>query len=167
MWMDQPKFRDWKKYLHAQYEKPARWVNTDGDKVPFMKVRWFKYGVGEGPDGALVSHPDEVWYRLSLDAKEPWKIVPLTRIASAVTAVSDPVYTLHHAALELDPKKVKDLAKFKAWLPKEFHSLYPDPPRPAARGVSEAAAGDDESEDASDSQEELESTGEEASSLED
>ena len=30
--------------------------------------------------------------------------------------------------LELDPKKVRDLAKFKQWLPLEFHSLYPDPP---------------------------------------
>ena len=38
--------------------------------------------------------------------------------------------------------KVKDLAKFRAWLPKEFHSLYPDPA--TAADVKE---GDEEEED--------------------
>jgi cobalamin biosynthesis protein CobT len=38
--------------------------------------------------------------------------------------------------------KVKDLANFRKWLPKEFHSLYPDPP--VAADVKE---GDEEEED--------------------
>jgi hypothetical protein len=38
-----------------------------------LQVRWFNYGVGESSvDGTLVKHVDEVWYRLSLDAKVLW-----------------------------------------------------------------------------------------------
>ena len=29
--------------------------------------------------------------------------------------------------------QVRDLAKFKAWIPNEFHSLYPDPPATLGR----------------------------------
>jgi hypothetical protein len=38
MWMDQPKFRDWKAFLSAKYKRPSVWKNTDGGKVPFLKV---------------------------------------------------------------------------------------------------------------------------------
>jgi hypothetical protein len=43
MWMDREEsFRDWKGYLSAKYEIPSRrWKNTDGEDVPFMKIRWF------------------------------------------------------------------------------------------------------------------------------
>jgi hypothetical protein len=39
LWMDQPKFRDWKRYLSATYKRPSsRFKNTDGENVPFLKV---------------------------------------------------------------------------------------------------------------------------------
>ena len=53
MWVDQEHFRDRKGYLSAKYERPSRWKNTEGDIVPFMKIRWFNYGMGEGPDGLV------------------------------------------------------------------------------------------------------------------
>ena len=93
-----------------------------------MKVRWFNYGVGERADGTLEAHPDEVWYRLSLKTDEPWKKISLTRRAAAVGIISDAKFDLHTAPLSLPAKKVKDLAKFRAWLPREFHPLYPNPP---------------------------------------
>ena len=149
LWMDRLKFRDWKAFLGAKYRVPSRWKNTDGDNVPFLKVRWFNYGVGEeGPDGALVSHPNEVWYRLSLDATEPWKKIKLKRSGAAVGVIGDPTYALHAAALALDPKKVKDLAKFRAWLPKEFHSLYPDAIAASDSSSNEASEPEDEVEEA-------------------
>jgi hypothetical protein len=90
------------------------------------QVRWFNYGVGEGAGGQLESHPGEVWYRLSLDPAEAWKKISLNRRAIGVGLISDPAYGLYAAALPMEPEKVKDLAKFKQWLPSEFHSLYPD-----------------------------------------
>ena len=169
MFLDQPKFRDWKTYLSAKYKRPSVWKNTDGEAFKIMKVRWLNYGVGELPDGTLESHPDEVWYRMSLDTNEPWKKINLERNQAPVGVISDPAYDLHDGPLPLPPKKVrqstrkhtythihththththarklvhthatthtythlkvKDLAKFRAWLPKEFHSLYPDPRR--------------------------------------
>jgi len=135
-WLDRSKFRDWKKYLDERYERPSVWTNTDGDTVPLMKIRWFNFGVGEqtaaGGAVALVAHPDEVWYRLSLDASEPWKKIALVRRAGAGGVISDAEYDLHTAALTLPPEKVADLAKMKKWLPREFHALYPDPRAPPA-----------------------------------
>jgi hypothetical protein len=134
MWMERSEFRDWKTYLSTKYKRPSQWKNTDGDTVPFMKIRWFNYGVGEHADGTLVKHPNEVWYRLSLDPKESWKRIPLERGLRVrdTGVISDARYELYPEALALNPKKVADLAKFKAWLPQEFHALYPDPP-PASR----------------------------------
>ena len=129
-WLDRSKFRDWKAFLSAKYVRPSVWKNTDGDTVPFLKVRWFNYGVAEAAEGgALVAHPDEVWYRLSLDASEPWKKIALVRQPAAALAglVSDAAYDLHAGPLQLPPEKVADLAKFKAWIPREYHALYPDP----------------------------------------
>jgi hypothetical protein len=157
--LDRTKFRDWKKYLSAKYVRPSVWKNTAGEKVPFLKVRWFNYGVAEETEGgALVAHPDEVWYRLSLDATEPWKKVALTRQPGAAEAglVSDAAYDLHDADLPLPPEKVADLAKFKAWVPPEFHALYPDP-EPAGRGEEGEQELDEDSlaEEASDSEQDL------------
>jgi hypothetical protein len=83
-------------------------------------------------------------YRLSLDTSEPWKKILLNRLRGPVGVISDPTYDLHNAPLPLPPKKVKDLAKFRAWLPREFHALYPDA----------AADAGDESEDREDGKEE-------------
>jgi hypothetical protein len=140
--MQRQMFRDWKKYLGAKYRIPSRWVNTDDENVPFMKVshaispyrhpkhahehhfllplilvkvRWFNYGVGEGADGTLESHPDEVWYRLSLDTSEAWKKISLNRRVSSVGMISDPVYDLYDAALPMTSEKIKDLSKFRKW----------------------------------------------------
>jgi hypothetical protein len=156
-WLDRSKFRDWKKYLDAKYIRPSVWKNTDGDTVPLMKVRWFNFGVGEetvdaGGAVKLVAHPNEVWYRLSLDAVEPWKKIVLVRQPGAAFAgiISDPVFDLHSAALTLLPEKVADLAKFKAWIPREFHSLYPDPdrdPAPPGRGARDEDEAEAEAED--------------------
>jgi hypothetical protein len=129
-WMDRTKFRDWKKYLSAKYHRPHVWKNTAGETVPFLKVRWFNFGVAEEKEGGvLVAHPDEVWYRLSLDATEPWKKIALKRQPQAAFAgiISDPEYDLHTEPLPLPREKIADLAKFKAWIPREYHSLYPDP----------------------------------------
>jgi hypothetical protein len=135
-WLDRNFFRNWKKFLDEKYVRPSVWKNTDGDTVPLMKIRWFNFGVGEqtaaGGAVALVAHPDEVWYRLGLDASEPWKKIALVRRAGAGGVISDTEYDLHTAALSLPPEKVADLAKFKAWLPRQFHSLYPDPRAPPA-----------------------------------
>jgi hypothetical protein len=90
------------------------------------QVRWFNYGVGEGAGGRLENHPDEVWYRLSLDPAEAWKKIPLKRRVSSVGLISDHAYDLYNAALPMTPEKIKDLSKFRKWLPLEFHSLYPD-----------------------------------------
>jgi hypothetical protein len=90
------------------------------------QVRWFNYGVGEGAGGRLENHPDEVWYRLSLDPAEAWKKIPLKRRVSSVGLISDQAYDLYDAALPMTPEKIKDLSKFRKWLPMEFHSLYPD-----------------------------------------
>ena len=124
MFLDQPKFRDWKKYLSAKYNRPSVWKNTDGEPFKIMKVRWLNFGVGELPDGTLVSHPDEVWYRMSLDTDEPWKKIQLERNQAPVGVISDPAYDLHDGPLPLPPKKVKDLAKFKAWLPREVRIYH-------------------------------------------
>ena len=121
------------------------WKNTAGAKVPFLKVRWFNYGVGERADGTLEAHPDEVWYRLSLKTDEPWKKISLTRRAAAVGIISDPKFDLHSAPLSLPAKKVKDLAKFRAWLPREFHPLYPDPPVSDESDGEESEGEDEES----------------------
>ena len=146
MWMGQEHMRDWKAYLSAKYEgcPKRRWKNTDGEIVPFMKIRWFNFGVAEGPDG-LIEHKDEVWYRLSLDTKEPWKKITLQRVrGSNAGLISDARWTLYPEPLELDPKKVRDLSRFKKWLPNEFHSLYPDPPPvPRKRKRSEGGEDDD------------------------
>jgi hypothetical protein len=131
--------------LSAKYQRPSVWKNTAGAKVPFMKVRWFNYGVGERADGTLEAHPDEVWYRLSLKTDEPWSKIRLRRRAAAVGVIDDGKYDLHSGPLSLPPKKVKDLAKFKAWLPREFHALYPD--APAANNKDEKAGEDDDSEE--------------------
>jgi len=126
-WLDRSKFRDWKKYLDERYERPSVWTNTLGETVPLMKIRWFNFGVGEqtaaGGAVALVAHPDEVWYRLSLDASEPWKTIALVRRAGAGGVISDAEYDLHTAALSLPPEKVADLAKFKKWLPRRPSSM--------------------------------------------
>jgi hypothetical protein len=105
--------------------------------------------VGEGEEGKLESHPDEVWYRLSLDPLEAWKKISINRRATGVGLISNPAYGLYSAPLPMVPAKVKDLAKFRKWshkpqplinispamdhlnnplirLPLEFHSLYPD-----------------------------------------
>jgi hypothetical protein len=159
MWMDRKEFRDWKGFLSAKYERPSRcWRNTEGEIVPFMKVRWFNYGVAEGPDGALVKHPDEVWYRLSLDTKEPWKKIVLDRRVRMrdTGLISDDQWTLYPEPLALAPKKVADLSKFKAWLPLEFHSLYPDPPRKRKRSDGEED-GDDDAVDTEDDDDRTES----------
>jgi hypothetical protein len=133
--------------------------------------------VAELADGTLVKHPDEVWYRLSLDAKESWKKIALKRSGGA-GLISDAKYTLYPEALPLDPKKVtkietahgcrrgdvntclfslqvKDLAKFKAWIPKEFHSLYPDPPAAVRKRKrhDDEDEGDEEDEDGEDDDE--------------
>ncbi len=93
----------------------------------------------------MVEHPDEVWYRLSLDTKEPWKKIALQRVrGSNAGLISDAQWTLYPEPLELAPKKVRDLAKFKQWLPLEFHSLYPDPP------VLKRKRADEDREDADD-----------------
>jgi hypothetical protein len=57
-------------------------------------VRWFNYGVGE-VDETLVAHPDEVWYRLSLDANEPWKRIALQRGSRYAGLISDEACTLY------------------------------------------------------------------------
>jgi hypothetical protein len=66
VWMDRTKFRDWKvriafvcfclqtsgfcfvvssqAYLNAKYQRPSEWKDTDGHRVPFMKIRWFNFG---------------------------------------------------------------------------------------------------------------------------
>ena len=113
--MEQPTFRDWEAYLSAKYKRPSVWKNTQGTKVPMMKVRWFNYGVGERADGTLESHPDQVWYRMSLDTEEAWKKIQLHRNQAPVGVISDATYNLHNGPLPLPPKKIKDLAKFKAW----------------------------------------------------
>ena len=99
--------------------------------------------MGERPDGTLESHQDEVWYRLSLDTSEKWKKIKLTREAQAVGIISDEKYDLYREPLPLPRKKVLDLAKFRAWIPREFHALYPPAPPP---GESDSVAGaqDDE-----------------------
>jgi hypothetical protein len=57
-------------------------------RTKLLKVRWFNYGIGE-LDGTLVNHPDEVWYRLSLDAKvrlsAHWCRIPATTAVSVGT----------------------------------------------------------------------------------
>ena len=100
----------------------------------------------ETEGGALVAHPDEVWYRLSLDASEVWKKIAIVRQPDAALAgalVSDAAYDLHDAPLPLEPEKVAALAKFKAWIPAEFHSLYPDP---VAAGMEEEEEEEEEAE---------------------
>ena len=42
--------------------------------------------------------------------------------------IDDAEFTLYAAPRALDPKKVRDLAKMKAFLKPEFHAIYPDPP---------------------------------------
>ena len=124
VWMDQVKFRDWKKYLSAKHNRPSVWKNSDNEPFKIMRVCWLNYGVGELPDGTLESHPDEVWYRMSLDTDEPWKKIQLDRNQAPVGVISDPAYDLHDGPLPLPPKKVKDLAKFKAWLPREVRTYH-------------------------------------------
>ena len=105
-------------------------------------------GEEEAKDGttSLVKHPDQIWYRLSLSAAEPWKKIALVRqpLAASSSAITDAKYLLHAAALPLPPKKVRDLAKFKQWLPKEFHSLYPDPKAVANDEVEEVLVSDED-----------------------
>jgi hypothetical protein len=120
-------------------------------------VRWFNYGCAQETEGgALVAHPGEVWYRLSLDASEPWKKIALVRQpdAALVGIVSDASYDLHDAPLSLAPEKVADLAKFKAWIPSEYHALYPDPEPGVAAGMEEeeeeAEVDEDEASDSGD-----------------
>jgi hypothetical protein len=156
-WLERSKFRDWKKYLGAKYVRPSVWKNTAGEKVPFLKVRWFNYGVAEETEGgALVAHPAEVWYRLSLLPSEPWKKIALVRQpdAALVGLVSDAAYNLHDAPLQLPPEKVADLAKFKKWIPAEYHALYPDPAPGVAAGMEEeeeeAELDEDEASDSGD-----------------
>jgi hypothetical protein len=103
--------------------------------------------VGEGAGGQLESHPDEVWYRLSLDPDEAWKKIRLNRRATSVGSISDPAYSLYTAALAMKPEKIKDLAKFKKWLPAEFHSLYPDYNVNAAEEEEDEVEMEDEDED--------------------
>jgi hypothetical protein len=127
-------------------------------------VRWFNFGVGEeqqaGGAVKLVGHPDQVWYRLSLDAVEPWKKIDLVRQPGAAETgiISDPAFDLHTGALTLLPEKVADLAKFKAWLPREFHSLYPDPAPapPASDEDEEEEEAEEEDEDEEEAEEEAE-----------
>jgi hypothetical protein len=117
----------------------------------------------------LVAHPDQVWYRLSLDAVEPWKKIDLVRQpgAAATGIISDPAFDLHTGALTLLPEKVADLAKFKAWLPREFHSLYPDPaPAPPASGEDEEEEEKAEEEDEDEEEAEEEAEDEEDAGLE-
>jgi hypothetical protein len=89
-----------------------------------------------------------VWYRLSLDASEVWKKIALVRQPDAALAglVSDAAYDLHDAPLPLEPEKVAALAKFKAWIPAEFHSLYPDPAPGVAAGMEEEEEEEEEAE---------------------
>jgi hypothetical protein len=109
-------------------------------------IKRFNYGVGEATEGgALVRHPDEVWYRLSLDASEPWKVIALVRQPDAALAglVSDARYNLHDGPLPLQKEKIADLAKFKAWIPPEYHVLYPDPaPEDLVQGSDSELEGD-------------------------
>ncbi len=71
--------------------------------------------MGEDRHGKLVQHAD------------PWKVIKLVR-HQIVLNIDDADFRLYPEPLALDPKKVKDLAKMKQWLPNEFASLYPDPP---------------------------------------
>jgi hypothetical protein len=100
--------------------------------------------VGEGAGGRLENHPDEVWYRLSLDPAEAWKKIPLKRRLASVGLITDPLYDLYDAALPMTPEKIKDLSKFRKWLPSEFHSLYPDYD---ARAAEETASDENTEED--------------------
>jgi hypothetical protein len=61
-----------------------------------------------------------------------------------VGLISDPAYGLYAAALPMEPEKVKDLAKFKKWLPLEFHSLYPDYNAQAAESKDEVETEDED-----------------------
>jgi hypothetical protein len=70
--------------------------------------------------------------------------------------ISDDQWTLYPEPLALAPKKVADLSKFKAWLPLEFHSLYPDPPRKRKRSDGEED-GDDDAVDTEDDDDRTES----------
>jgi hypothetical protein len=107
--------------------------------------------VGEGAGGQLESHPDEVWYRLSLDPAEAWKKISLDRRTTSVGVISDPAYGLYAAALPMKPEKIKDLAKFKKWLPSEFHLLYPD--YTAAEEEEDEAEMEDDGEEAEEAEE--------------
>jgi hypothetical protein len=134
MWMEQPLFRDWGSYLGQLYDTPPdnkQWKNTQGDAVRFSKVRWFNFGVGEDRHGKLVRHANQ-WYRYALDPQEPWKQIKLVR-HNFVLDIDDAEFLLYPKQLTLDPKKVADLAKMKQWIPREFHSLYPDPPLPSKK----------------------------------
>ena len=132
LWMQQAFFRNFQTYLNALYTIPSKqFTNIDGDKVAIMKIRWFNFGIGEDDDGSLVAHPGVVWYRMSLKPDEPWKKIRLVERVdrAAAGSIDDPTYTLFTEPIQLEPAKVADLAKFRKWVPKKYHGLYPDPDR--------------------------------------
>ena len=129
IFMQQPRFRDWATYMRRLYTVPATWRTTDGAKVHFLKIRWFNLGVGEDQHGVLHAHADQVWFRYGLDPDaEPWSKIALERRGGVVANIDDAEFTLYTEPRTLPPKKVRDLAKMKAFLKPEFHALYPDPP---------------------------------------
>ena len=70
--------------------------------------------------------------------------IKVTREVQAIGIISDEKYDLYSEPLPLPRKKVLDLAKFRAWLPREFHALYEDPPTPPPCESDSMAGAQDE-----------------------
>jgi hypothetical protein len=82
--------------------------------------------LGERGDGSLQAHPDEVWIRYSFDPSESWKRVALPwRRSANVVPLTDDRFLLHPNPVPMPRQKTIDLHKHNAWLPAEFHHLYP------------------------------------------
>jgi hypothetical protein len=43
-------------FLSAKYKRPSQWKNTQGDKVPFLKIRWFNFGNLTAPGSHFFVH---------------------------------------------------------------------------------------------------------------
>ena len=77
-----PKFQDWKKSLSKKYSILGKTCvggdrNAPSEKIRFDDVMWMNFGEFQS-----VEHPDEMWFKYSLDEAEPWKKINMRKRSS-------------------------------------------------------------------------------------